>query len=105
MLQQGFPREAVTRLVLVQGPPDRLGERTASYQPGEVLQATLTPVTAEQAVRAGLTTTVTRLYVRARPAVVLAPGDRLLVRGSPWKVVNAAVRQSYTTAMIEKVVP
>ncbi|MBB5363089.1 hypothetical protein [Deinococcus humi] len=95
--------EAVLLLAASLGAPDALGERQTTYQEGPTVLATVTPISAEQAVRAGLTQGVTRLRVRLAAGQFIAPGDRLRLRGGDWNVVTADVRVSYTVAIVEEV--
>lgn len=95
--------EAVQLLVASLGEPDALGERATVYAPGNTVQATVTPISAEQAVRAGLTGNVTRLRVRFEAGQMILPGDRLRLRGKDWAVITPEVRVSYSVAVVEEV--
>lgn len=97
------PPEEVTLLQRVEGPPGELGESTVTYVAGPAHEALVTPLTAEQAVKAGLTTHVARWRVRLPGGLVLTPGDRLRFRGRDWVAVTVALYRSYTRVIAEGV--
>lgn len=79
----------------------RLGEGSATYAPGETVRARVSPITAEQATRAGLSTTVTRLRIRFVPTRPVAVGDRYQLRGRTWEAISVEGRTSYAAALVE----
>lgn len=96
-------REEVTLLTATPGPPGPLKERTVTYAPGATWRALVTPLTAEQAVKAGLTTAVNRWRVRLPRGVVVVPDNRLRFRGKDWKALSVVAYQSYTLVVVEGV--
>ncbi|MHA0043479.1 hypothetical protein [Deinococcus sp. PEB2-63] len=95
--------EPVVPLIATPGSTGPLGARPPSWTPGPAVQARVTPVTDEQATRAGLTSSITRLRLRFVPPRLIEIHDRWELRGHTWKVVSCEVRTSYSTAIVERV--
>lgn len=90
-------------LTATPGAVGALGSRTETYTPGATHRALVTPLTAEQAVKAGLTTTVNRWRVRLPRGVLTVPNDRLRFRGKDWKALTVSLYQGYTLVVVEGV--
>lgn len=71
------------------------------YSVTESLEASVQPLTAEQASLAGLQTDRETYNVFIRPARDVSPDDRVEMRGKQWRVYASEAWQNYTLVKVE----